>query len=247
MLAFCGPVFITPGVNTYPEQMIDNGTYSLIDTGERRLLVTCHHVWQAYLDHRQNHPETNFGLNLGDGDATIGFNRPERHLIDSDADLDLAVFEFEPSQILINKNAISHQKNWFRIRHWPIAKAKEGDCVVLMGFPGKEIRKEGPLCVVNAYPIPLRVSSVGSRAILILNMQENVKVFSEVKNVLGGLSGSPAYTLGENGASLVGFVKSGYKPRDSDYHNAENNLFAGTLFLTHASFLQRDGTLVRPP
>jgi len=38
MLAFCGPIFITPGLDTYPDQMIDNGTYSLIDTGQKRLL-----------------------------------------------------------------------------------------------------------------------------------------------------------------------------------------------------------------
>ena len=51
MLAFCGPIFITPGLLTYPDQMVDNGTYSLIYTGQKHLLVTCHHVWQKYLDY----------------------------------------------------------------------------------------------------------------------------------------------------------------------------------------------------
>lgn len=111
MLAFCGPIFITPGLRTYPEQMIDNGTYSLIDTGQRRLLVTCHHVWQAYLDCRTKNPDAALCINLGDGTASIAFALPERQLIDADADLDLAVFNFEPSQIRVNKSQINHQKN----------------------------------------------------------------------------------------------------------------------------------------
>jgi hypothetical protein len=57
MLAFCGPIFIAPGVLTHPTGMIDSGTFSLIDTGQRRVLVTCNHVWQAFLDRRAEYPE----------------------------------------------------------------------------------------------------------------------------------------------------------------------------------------------
>ena len=95
MLSFCGRIFITFGLRTYPEQMIDNGTYSLIDTGKRRLLVTCHHVWQAYLSCRTESPDAALGINLGYGDASIAFGFPERQLIDADADLDLVVFDFD--------------------------------------------------------------------------------------------------------------------------------------------------------
>jgi len=48
----------------YPEQMIHNGTFSLIDTGERKFLVTCHHVWKAYLDFRHKDPDAKLGINL---------------------------------------------------------------------------------------------------------------------------------------------------------------------------------------
>src|SRR5260370_28152310 len=65
MLASCGPIFITPGLMMYPEQMIDNGTYSLIDTGQRRILVTCHHVWQAFFDCRSKNPDAALCLHLG--------------------------------------------------------------------------------------------------------------------------------------------------------------------------------------
>jgi hypothetical protein len=243
MLAFCGPIFITPGLLTYPRQMIDNGTFSLIDTGERRLLITCHHVWQAYLDCRAENADATLGINLGDGDGSIAFAFPERQLIDSDAELDLAMFDFEPSQIRVNKASVNHQKDWFPVPHWPIPKIGEGEYVALMGFPGKRITKEGMLCTFSTQVLPLKVSGIGHKQLFILNEGENVEVFNDVKGWLGGLSGSPAYTLGENGASLIGFVKSGFK--EGEEGSASDSIFSGSLSLTHACFLQRDGTLSR--
>lgn len=192
MLTFCGPIFITPGLMTYPDQMIDNGTFSLIDTGERRLLVTCHHVWQAYLDRRAENTHATLGINLGDGDASIAFAFAERQLIDADPDLDLAVFDFEPSQIRVNGTPVTHQKDWFPVRQWPIPKIDERQYVALMGFPGKRISKEGMLCTFSAEVLPFKVSGVGNRECYIFNEGENVEVFNDVKCWLGGLSGSPA-------------------------------------------------------
>lgn len=247
MLAFCGPIFIAPGIDTYPAQVIDNGTYSLIDTGQRRIMVTCHHVWQAFLDCRADSPKAVLCLSLGEGDANIAFTFPERQLIDTDPDLDLAVFDFGPNQLLVNEARVNHQKNWFRIQQWPIPKASNGDYLVLMGFPGKRVKKDGRLCQFTTQAIPLKLSGVGHKELLILNQAENVEVFNDIKNWLGGLSGSPAYTLNPQGASLAGFVKAGYKRPDSVSPNTgKNSLFAGSLLLTHAQFLQPDGTLLRP-
>ena len=245
MLTFCGPIFITPGLKTYPKQMIDNGTYSLIDTGQRRLLVTCHHVWQAYLDCRTKNPDAALAINLGDGGANVAFTFPERQLIDADADLDLAVFDFEPSQIQVNKTQIHHQKNWFLIRSWPIPKANDGDHLALMGFPGKRIKKEGMLCTFRTQVLPLKITHAGDKQIYIMNEGQNVEVFNDIKGWLGGLSGSPAYTFSKNGASLVGFVKSGFK-KTEESHASGDSIFSGSLSLTHAYFLQPDGTLARP-
>lgn len=246
MLAFCGPIFITPGVRTYPGQMIDNGTYSLIDTSKRRLLVTCHHVWQAYLDCRTNNRDAALCINLGDGTASIAFVLPERQLIDADANLDLAVFDFEPSQIRTDKTQINHQKNWFSIRNWPIPRASDSEHVALMGFPGKRITKDGILCTFRTQVLPFKISHVGNKQIYIMNEGQNVEVFNDIKGWLGGLSGSPAYTLGKTGASLVGFVKSGFKQTGDRTSIGDDSVFAGSLLLTHASFLQQDGTLACP-
>lgn len=160
MLAFCGPIFITPGLLTYPGQMIDNGTFSLIDTGERRLLVTCHHVWQAFLDCRNTNPDTALCINLADGDASIAFASPEHQLIDADPELDLAVFDFEPGQIRVKKISVNHQQDWFPVPQWPIPRIENGEYVVLMGFPGRRITKEGMVCTFRTQAVPLGVSGV---------------------------------------------------------------------------------------
>ena len=246
MMTFCGPIFIAPGLKTYPKQMIDNGTYSLIDTGRRRLLVTCHHVWEAYLDCRKTNPDTVLAINLGDGDASVAFNFPERQLIDADADLDLAVFDFELSQIQVNKIQINHQKDWFPIRNWPIPKASDGEHMALMGFPAKRVKKKGMLCTFRTQVLPFKITHVGDKQIYILNEGHNVEVFNDIKGWLGGLSGSPAYTFSHGGASLVGFVKSGFKKTEEKSDTTDDSIFSGSLSLTHAYFLQPDGTLARP-
>ncbi len=246
-MRFCGPIFIAPGLETWPAQMIDNGTYSLLDTGKRYLLVTCHHVWQAYLNEFAVNQETVLCLNLGDGECSIAFAHPERQLIADNPELDLAVFEFEPSTLKIEKTMLEHQKEWFRIRNWPIAKPVEGDTIALMGFPGKRIQKDGRLCTFNTQLLPLGISGVGHDKIYIFNDSENAEVFANIHGWLGGLSGSPAYTLQEDGAALVGFVKSGYKPDKESAKGSAESPFFGTLILTPAAFLQPDGTLKAPP
>lgn len=238
MLAFCGPIFITPGFKTYPEQMIDNGTYSLIDTGKKRLLVTCHHVWQAYLDCRKENSDAALAINLIDGDASIAFAFPERQLIAEDSELDLAVFDFEPNQIRVNKTQVNHQKDWFPIRQWPIPKPSDSEYVALMGFPGKQIKKDGMLCTFSTAVLPLRITHVGHKQIYIMNAGENVEVFNDIKG--------PAYTISENGASLVGFMKSGFKRAGEETNAGDDSVFSGSMSLTHACFLQPDGTLASP-
>jgi len=246
MLTYCGPIFIAPGLRTYPKEMIDNGTYSLVDTGQRRLLITCNHVWQAFLERRAEYPESVLALNLGEGTGSIAFAHPERQLIDTDSTLDLAVFDFEPNQIRTDGVMVNHQKDWFPVRQWPIAKVRDGEHVMLMGFSGKRVKKVGMLCTFVTQVLPLSLSGVGSREMYIFNEGENTEVFNDMKNWLGGLSGSPAYVLGKDGASLVGFVKSGFKRTVEEGNLSDSSVFAGCLSLTHASFLQRDGTLTRP-
>jgi hypothetical protein len=248
MLEYCGPILIVPGINSWPDQMIANATYSLIDTGQKRLLITCHHVWQGYLDRRAQDPRCVLALNLGDGEANIAFSHPESCVIDSDPDLDLAVFDFEPDHIKLGQTPLSHQKKWFPVPQWPMKKASEGDTIVLMGFPGSLIRKAGRLCTFTAQHVPMTVSGVGHKTIMVFNHAENRESLAWINKGPGGLSGSPAYTRDENGEfRIVGFVRAGCKKLDAGESTGnETSLFAGSLVLTHSCFLQPDRKLIRP-
>jgi hypothetical protein len=242
MLSCCGPIFIVPRVESFPNEMIDNGTFSLIRTDSRWLLVTCDHVWKGYLKALKTFPEAALCLNLGGLHSSIAFNKPAHQLIDNDPDLDLAVFDFDPEQIRAGETQIQHGKKWFHVRQWPIPRPAVSDYLFTMGFPGKRVKKSGMICTFVTEPLLFKITHVGHREIFIFNEGDNVDIFGEIKNALGGLSGSPAYTLGENGASLVGFVKSGYKPSASDVPG--DSIFSGSLKLVHAGCLNPNGTLV---
>lgn len=243
MLSCCGPIFLVPRIDTLPAEMIDVGTFSLIRTPSHWLLVTCDHVWQKYKETRKTHPDAALCVNLGGVESSIAFDDPLRQFIASDPELDLAVFEFHPENLRAGKMAIKHQKNWFPVPTWPTPKPVAGDYIFLMGFPARRVKTDGMICKFVTTPLLFKITYVSEREILILNEGNNVEVFNDIKHELGGLSGSPAYTLGENGGSLVGFVKSGYKPLPGDERD-NDSIFSGSLKLTHACFLKPDGTLI---
>lgn len=241
LFRYCGPIFVAPALNSYPEQMLGNGTYALIDTGQRRLLVTCCHVWDEYEKQHETNSEAILAISLGDGDSNIAFKNPKNHLISLDRDSDLVVLEFEPEEI-----KVSHEKSWFKISNWPIPRIKKGNHIVTLGFPGAWRRAAGVECVFRRVVIPFAVTDVGNYSIAAFSDGKNDQVLNDMKNCLGGFSGSPAYHFNENRElRLVGFVKSGVESEDAPnkkYQTSPDSPLPA-VFFTHASFLQPDGSL----
>ena len=108
LFRFCGQIFVAPALNSYPEQMIGNGTYALIDTGKKRVLVTCCHVWDEYEKHHDVNPEAIIAISLGDGNSCFAFRNPNNHLVSIDRDLDLVALEFELKEIPFSILGIGH-------------------------------------------------------------------------------------------------------------------------------------------
>jgi len=242
LLRYCGPILVAPALNTYPKEMIGNGTYALIDTEAKRLLVTCSHVWDKYEASHDMDSKTILAVSLGENDANIAFRDPKSHLIAVDRDLDLAVLEFEPDQI-----HIPHGKSWFKVSHWPILKAEKGDCIVSLGFPRAWRNTAGMECNFGCAAIPFIVTDTDDRVIAAFSDDRNKQVLSDMRECMGGLSGSPAYCLNKKGEMrLVGFTKSG--PLESDAPNREYQTNPDSPLLsvqfTHASFLQMNGSLL---
>jgi hypothetical protein len=54
---YSGPIFFTKSLKTPLGNVTNNGSFGLVDTGKRKLLVTCHHVWQRFQEERGKEPE----------------------------------------------------------------------------------------------------------------------------------------------------------------------------------------------
>jgi hypothetical protein len=53
---FCGPLFFTNPLET-AFGVINNGSFGLFDTGSKKLLVTCYHVWDEFQRARHENPD----------------------------------------------------------------------------------------------------------------------------------------------------------------------------------------------
>ncbi len=241
LLRYCGPIFVAPALDSYPKDLIGNGTYALIDTGEMRLLVTCCHVWDKFQEQHDADNETILAVVVGEGDSVIAFKNPERHRIAINRDIDLVVFEFEPEGL-----GVRHNKTWFKISEWPIPKIANGECIVTLGFPGAWRTTVGTECNFKGVAIPLVVTDTTDRTLAAFSVEENQSVLSDMKDAWGGISGSPAYRLTKDGElQIVGFAKVGPLESDSPdrkYQSDPGSSLSGLCF-AHASFLLQNGEL----
>ena len=155
--------------------MVGSGTYALLDTGKRRVLVTCSHVWDEYQAKHDESPDTVLAVSLGEGRSNIAFKNPEKHRIAIDRDLDLVVLEFEPRWI-----SVTHQKRWFRV-NWPLRRIAKGEHIVTLGFPGAWRQAAGEECLFRYAAIPFVVSDVNDRTIAAFCDNRNAQVFNDLK------------------------------------------------------------------
>ncbi len=241
LVRYCGPIIVAPSIDSLPAAMTA-GTYSLIDTGEKRLLVTCCHVWDEYDAMYDRNSKVVLAVNLGDGDCTIAFKNPLAHRLAFDRDLDLVVLEFDPKAI-----PVRHQKHWFKIPEWPIPQVAKGDCIATLGFPRARRKVTGIHVTFGCAALPFCATDTNNRSAAVFYDEENKQVLDTVRDCLAGMSGSPAYQVTENGElRLVGFTKTG--SLESDAPTRRCPALAGSplsahMSLTHASFLQRNGAL----
>jgi hypothetical protein len=230
MLRHCAPIFFLPSPASGPSAIASNGTVALLDTGQKKILVTCSHVWEAFQKYRDD--------TLTGCLCTVFANGPGwpvvipgEAMIDSDAGLDLVVFEARPAAWNMG------YKEFYRIDQWPIPKAKKDDPVGFIGFPGKARQTGQGIGNFGYASFGLGVSDVSDRGLVIARApnSEGHLVDNDGKELppldVGGLSGSPAYVRDRKARFLLaGFVRMGATTSDD-------------IFLTHAAFLNRDGTL----
>ncbi len=231
LIRHCAPVFFLPSPDPTPAGITTNGTVGLIDTGDKELLVTCQHVWAGFQKFKTEHLTARLATVFANGfghPVTI----PESALIDADAALDLATFEATPEQWDMGS------KEFFKTIRWPIPRARRGNPLIFLGFAGEGRRTSSTFGLFSYSSFTLSVADSSDRKIVVAKGGGRHELIGRDGKpmppmAMGGLSGSPAYVLKGLGCfELAGFVQMGETSADD-------------IFLTHASFLNRDGTIQR--
>lgn len=226
---YCAPALIVPFLEAPAIEIIAGGTFTLVETPSRQLFITAFHVWKRLAQAKQEHPSAAIAAYLGPSHGVIALTEIE--FLDGDEyTIDLAVLH-APRAGRLHFGG----KRFFGIPEWPIPSVSERDVVHLIGYAGVD-REEGLFVLDLGYShFALGVSSVSGRQ-FVLAPTFGPRVFS-LKNPehgdrfqIGGMSGGPAFLYRDGIWQLVGFVREGRYTDDP-------------IFLTHAAFLQPDGSI----
>ena len=224
----CGPIFFTTSLEKASGNVSANGSFGLIDTGQRRLLITCWHVVEEFRQRLLREADLKMCVCL-DRKNPVVFTI--NYLIDEDKSADLATFDM--SSLL----PACGGRSFYRLTCDHIHSVKRNDRLVFVGYPGY-LRKETddgiyfgttPHVVIAHDLSPFGIISDVSR---VMNV-ERVLLSHQNENALGGVSGSPCFLM-ENYTflHLVGFVTGELRSQK-------------LLQIASAKFLNADGTIKR--
>jgi hypothetical protein len=225
MLAF------TKTENPGATDVFNNGTGSLVDTGQRKLLVTNHHVYEEFEKWRSEVPCTRLVMSGVDGRPFVDISG--QPCIDSDESYDLAVLAISPA--IVEQQG----KKFYPASAWPPQRPKEGTRVVIVGYPGQgRHAQESDTLVVMPLSVGRTVTSVSDRHFLMADETQDAYTHApegqRLPTSYGGISGSAAYSVHRirnrsDEYHLCGFVK------------AEG--FDHTILVAHADHINADGTI----
>lgn len=209
------------------DDVSNNGTGSLIDTGTTKFLVTNYHVYAFY---KQRHADDSAARLMMSGADGINFlDISEADVVGLDEESDLAVLS-------VPENLVRHQgKTFFRCDVWPPPRPTPGLLVFCFGYPGQGRVPDGFSLGARANLIALGVDRVRANDFVIADLrgdaEYNVPEGVQPLNSLGGMSGSAVYGFWKEEVALhiAGFMYGGYG--------------MSLMCATHADHLNADGTV----
>ncbi len=227
MLLHCGPILFLPSTTLVPMNVVANGTFGLVDTGERKLMVTCRHVWSEFLELQKTNGAAILAVLLGENRPVL---LPAIEPIDCDGSLDLATFDMEP--FLVSCGC----RQFYPLGRNGIPPLRRKDALAILGYLGeaRQLSTAGANFAYEFLGVSVADISGFSACVDVTKMQRSSETDGSAlapAHSLGGLSGSPCYRLMRHASlRLVGFVTSSV---------------LGLLRFTHVGCLNRDGTLNR--
>ena len=223
-----GPLYIARSLaSAAGENVIANGGFGLVDTGKKKLLVTCRHVWKRFQEEHCRDSNVRLCVCL-DRKSPVVFDQNEP--IDQDAKLDVAVFDISPVLEACGG------RQFYNFAQNPPPRVKTGDKLILIGDQGifRSGSEQGLSFGATTYAC--EVSDVSGLRIL-ADLSEAARSFvmppvrtpQSNASPRGGISGSPCFLLQDNQLlRLVGFVTDDC---------------LDILWFTHARCLNPDGTI----
>ncbi len=219
----CGPLFFARSTEIATGNVTANGSFGLVDTGQRKLLVTCHHVWADYQKACRDDPEFKLLVCLDhNSPVVLGSNQ----LIDQNETLDIAIFDM--ASLL---GACSGRK-FYPINENPPRKVTKGDRVYFLGYPGvfRSATEEGVSFGRMRYAVN---ASAVSGSYFFADISKSKSIYDQKlkskEDLYGGISGSPCFLVRrDRPVHLLGFA---------------NSISMRILRFTHASCLNPDGTI----
>jgi hypothetical protein len=205
--------------------VIANGSFGLVDTGKKKLLVTCYHVWEEL----EKHPELKMCVFL-DRNPSIGVKGVDLNFqpLDQDKHLDLVTFDIEP---LLSE---CRNRKFYPLNQNPARRVEKGNQLAFLGYPGVLRSAAVEYVQFGSMVYAIEVSSVDG-LIFHSDMSKARTIYKHPLELIepsdrhGGISGSPCFWVRQGRpAQLVGFARSEWM---------------GFLWFTHARCLNPDGTI----
>jgi len=223
---YCGPLFFARPDDSEPV-VTANGSFGLVDTGSRKLLVTCLHVWDGFQQQQAENPSLRILVCLARNRPIVLPMEP----ISQNRKLDIATFDLEPLEAAYGGR-----------RFFPLSsiysRPEKGDTLFFVGYPGcfRHVSSTAVEFGRVAYAVNLtgvdgqRFYSNISKAKRVYVRQPKTAIESDPHP---GISGSPCFVVrADRPAKLVGFTTS---------------IWTDLLWFTHAGCLNQDGTIEGMP
>ena len=212
-----------------------NGTGFILDTGERKFVVTAAHVYRSYLEGKRN-GEVDFcqisGINCDLESRLISIPKSE--------EIDLATFEISQDEIESTRANVLRGNN----ENWPPPRPSEGNMVVVSGFPGLErLRKEDNYYSFGYYCFNTPVNTISDRHFgcsfdRTYWKDALGKGFPPENYDMGGVSGAPALALIKSEAGVVSWRLAGIV-----YEATASEMLGEIMFTHHADLIEPDGNV----
>lgn len=226
--AFIAPILVYERGETNAAKWITGGTAFFARTADTRFLVTADHIYKEIDDQRL---EREVVLFLGGRDCQP-INISDWPILDRDDYSDICTVKVPVS---FDESILG--KRFFELVNWPHERATQGNAAFIIGYPGAHRTGTDTSVNIRIAPICDFVTDVGPRKFTVADESEEREVLLNSENLdvpehFGGMSGSPAFRIGENERpEFIGIFSTG------------SGGLRGAFFCSHADFILPDGRL----